>query len=297
MPNKNGKLRILSICTSAGLWDKAWIDAGHEVIAGCELMARKRDLYQKFCGPTEFICHDLADLPSAVRGMNFDLIIGGPSCQSHTKLKSFVDPKFPDLTPLVNDLVDTGVADNYLFENVVPVDVTGAKNIALNAMNFPVYIEKNKPLHQSRKRFFTCSQNLTFPSNIIEGTTNSLMAYAIVIGKVYGAGRAAALQGWPSFAKLDAPSKHIMEALADGVPKGLADAWIKTIERDLCPSTFSTGAYITHEKRTSKSEEKILTAIETLKYSGKKITKTAVAKIVDISREQLSRRYQHLFAA
>lgn len=57
------------------------------------------------------------------------------------------------------------------------------------------------------------------------------------------------------------------------------------------------GAYVTHELRTTQSEQKILTAIGDLELSGTRITKTAVAKIVGISREQLSRRYQHLFAA
>lgn len=58
---------------------------------------------------------------------------------------------------------------------------------------------------------------------------------------------------------------------------------------------ISKGAYITHEKRTDKSTVKITAAIEELKGSGRKITKVDVAKIVGISREQLSRRYQHLF--
>lgn len=57
------------------------------------------------------------------------------------------------------------------------------------------------------------------------------------------------------------------------------------------------GAYITHQKRTEKSEDKITAAIEVLKQSGKKITKVDVANITGISREHLSRRYQYLFAA
>jgi len=76
-------MKILSICTSAGLLDKAWLEAGHEVIAGCEIMPHKRRMYKKWCGG-EFLCHDLGDLPGIVRGEYFDLVIGGPSCQSHT---------------------------------------------------------------------------------------------------------------------------------------------------------------------------------------------------------------------
>ena len=68
-------------------------------------------------------------------------------------------------------------------------------------------------------------------------------------------------------------------------------------ERDICPNKLSQGAYITHQIRTNKSEVEIITAISSLKQDGKKVTKAAVAKIVNKSREQLSRRYQHLFEA
>lgn len=59
----------------------------------------------------------------------------------------------------------------------------------------------------------------------------------------------------------------------------------------------SRGAYITHSKRVSESESKILAALDDLRASGTKINKTVVAGICGISREQLSRRYQHLFVA
>lgn len=91
-------MRILSICTSAGLLDRAFIEAGHEVIAGCEIAEHKRRMYKKWCGG-DFITHDLYDLVEIVRGERFDAAIGGPSCQSITKLKAIRAPKFPDLTP------------------------------------------------------------------------------------------------------------------------------------------------------------------------------------------------------
>lgn len=89
-------MRVLSICTSAGLWDKAWIEAGHEIVPGCEIMPHKRAMYRAFCGG-EHLCEDLADLPGLLKGQKFDGIIGGIPCQSRSKMKSFRDPKFGDL--------------------------------------------------------------------------------------------------------------------------------------------------------------------------------------------------------
>lgn len=80
----------------------------------------------------------------------------------------------------------------------------------------------------------------------------------------------------------------------------IAKARIEDVEPESSETSIShnaKGAYVTHSKRVSQSELRILTAIAELESSGTKITKTAVAKLVDISREQLSRRYQHLFAA
>ena len=41
-------MKILSLCTSAGLWDKAWIEAEHQVIPACEIMPHKRVMYNTF---------------------------------------------------------------------------------------------------------------------------------------------------------------------------------------------------------------------------------------------------------
>lgn len=224
-------MRILSICASAGLLDKAWLEAGHEVIAGCEIMEHKRRMYKQWCGG-DFLCHDLADLPDIVRGEHFDLIIGGPSCQSHTILKAIRAPKFPDLTPLVNQLLEAVSYDAYLFENVVPIDIPGSKAVALNAMNFPVTWQ-GREFHQSRERWFTFSKNIVPPGKAVEGDVNSLMAYSVVAGRIYGPKRGAVLQGWPEFAELDEKCVLLQEALADGVPRGLADAWIRQVEKSL----------------------------------------------------------------
>lgn len=59
----------------------------------------------------------------------------------------------------------------------------------------------------------------------------------------------------------------------------------------------SKGAYVTHARRTEKTSALVIDAIEQLKANNKPITKVAVAKLCGVSREQLSRRYKHLFAA
>jgi site-specific DNA-cytosine methylase len=222
------KLKILSICTSAGLLDKAFIEAGHQVVAGCEIMEHKRRIYKKWCGG-EFLCHDLGNLPDIVRGEHFDLVIGGPSCQAHSKLKAIRNPKFPDLTPLVNDLLDAVNFGGFVFENVVPINIPDAVKTKLNAMHFPE-IWNGRQFHQSRERWFTHSSNITPPTKAVEGDVNSLMAYSVVAGRIYGPKRGAVLQGWPEFSKIDEKCVLLQEALADGVPRGLAVAWIGQVE-------------------------------------------------------------------
>ena len=59
------------------------------------------------------------------------------------------------------------------------------------------------------------------------------MAYPVVAGRVYGARRGAILQGWPEFSRLDEKSAVLQEALADGVPKGLATAWARSVQASL----------------------------------------------------------------
>ena len=60
-------------------------------------------------------------------------------------------------------------------------------------------------------------------------------------------------------------------------------------------SHTSKGAYITHKIRTSASEQKIIDAINVLSNNGEKVSKVSVSKLCGISREQISRRYNHLF--
>lgn len=225
-------MRILSICTGAGLWDKVWVERGHEVIAGCEIAAHKRDLYAQYVGG-RFRAPLLKTLTERVAGEHFDLITGGPPCQAHSKLRAIRDPKFPDLTNQVNALLEAVTCDAYLFENVAAIDIPGASTARLNAMHYPE-TWKGQNVHQSRSRWFTFSQNLTIPPPRARGTVDSLMAYSVVAGRIYGPKRGSVLQGHPEFASLNAPCAVLQEALADGIPRGLATAWAESVEAALC---------------------------------------------------------------
>lgn len=213
-------MRILSLCTSAGLWDKAFIKAGHEVVPGCEIMQHKREMYQAFCRDERHVAENIADLSYTIKNCRFDGIIGGIPCQSRSKLRAIRKPKFGDLLPHVLKILKSCKWDWALFENVSTLEIPGFEKIGLNAANF------GKP-HQSRLRYFTYSPNLAGPQlEKYPGSIDDLMAYPAVVGRTYGPKRGARLQGWPEFSELDFPCVQLQEALADGVPRGLADAWI-----------------------------------------------------------------------
>lgn len=144
-----------------GLLDRAYLDAGFEVVPGCEIDSSKRAMYAKLCGG-EPIVRDLKDLPAALAGEHFDGIIGGPSCQDHSKLRAMRKPKFPDLTPGVLRVLEVVDHDWFNFENVVPINIPGAAHTRLNAMHF------YKP-HQSRVRWFTHSASIAPPPRIVHG--------------------------------------------------------------------------------------------------------------------------------
>jgi len=55
------------------------------------------------------------------------------------------------------------------------------------------------------------------------------------------------------------------------------------------------GAKYTHSLRKRRTEEAIVDAINQLKTEGKRVTRTAVARIAGIRRETISRNYKHLF--
>ena len=216
------KHKVLSICTGMGLLDRAFMDAGFEVVPGCEIDPQKRAMYRELCG-SEPLVHDLADLPAAVAGQRFDGVIGGPSCQSHSKLKAIREPKFPDLTPLVDGLLASVEWTWFNFENVVPIDLVEAHTATkCNAMHF------YQP-HQSRVRWFTHSPDIQPPRPIYSGNVDDLMAYSIVAGRIYGPKRGARLQGYPDASELPFPCVQLQHGLADAVPYPLALAWARAI--------------------------------------------------------------------
>ena len=65
------------------------------------------------------------------------------------------------------------------------------------------------------------------------------------------------------------------------------------------PSTpedrMKDGAHHTHEVRVAQTTRQIVRTIDRLRKSGEEPTMTAVARIVGVSREHVSRRYRHLF--
>ena len=91
------------------------------------------------------------------------------------------------------------------------------------------------------------------------------------------------LSGW---------QKEYKAAAADGRGKRTEVLWIKPIQK-ACPMRM--GAYQTHKTRTSRNEEKIIDALDLAKSRGDKVSKSLIAKMVGLSREQVSRRYAHLF--
>lgn len=184
---------VLSICTGMGLLDRA------------------------LCGSAP-LCNDLAELPSIVRGMHFAGVIGGPSCQWHSTMRAMRPPKFPDLTPLVLKLLDSITFDWYCFENVVRCPIPGAAHSMCNAMHY------YKP-HQSRPRWFTHSPQIKAPQPVYSGSVDDLLAYPVVMGRVYGPKRGAVLQGYPAASALPFPCTQLQHGLADAVPYPLALAW------------------------------------------------------------------------
>jgi DNA adenine methylase len=58
---------------------------------------------------------------------------------------------------------------------------------------------------------------------------------------------------------------------------------------------MKAGAHHTHDVRVGQTTKKTVRAIERLLKCGKKPTKAAVARMVEVSRGHLSRRYKHLF--
>lgn len=222
---------VLSLCVGMGLLDRAFMDEGFEVVAGCEIDPDQRGLYRQLCGG-EPLCHDIRDLSALVAGEPYAGVIGGPPCQSHSRLRAIRVPKFADLTEAVKEVLAAVAPQFYLFENVLPLRIWGSKKALLNAMHF------GQP-HQSRARWFTHSRGIGRPAPVYLGTVDDLMAYPVVAGRIYGPKRGAILQGYPPAAGLKAPCAALQKGLANGVHYALGRAWAaqcrKAMEGSLGP--------------------------------------------------------------
>ncbi len=212
---------ILSLCTGMGLLDRAFMDAGFSVVAGCEIDPDMRAMYFALCGTSPLVL-DIANLPAVVRNTPHTGIIGGPPCQAHSKLRAMRGAKFPDVTGLVRDVLDAVHPTWYLFENVRPLDIPGSETVRLDAMHF------GTP-HQSRPRWFTYHPSLTPPEPLYAGSVDDLMAYSVVAGRIYGPKRGARLQGYPSAARLPFKCSVLQKGLANAVHYPLALAWARRI--------------------------------------------------------------------
>lgn len=109
----------------------------------------------------------------------------------------------------------------YVFENVVPIALDGATHTRLNAMHF------YQP-HQSRSRWFT-HQNIAAPKPLFTGCVDTLRAYSVVAGRIYGPKRGAWLQGYEKAAELPFPCVQLQKGLANAVPYPLALAWAEAL--------------------------------------------------------------------
>lgn len=229
-------MTALSLCVGMGLLDRAFLDHGFQVTPGCEIHDARRALYLQLCGGKP-LHRDIHDLIAALQSSptRYEGVIGGPPCQSLTSLKSFRDPKYPDLTDAVKEVLSLVRPDWYLLENVRPLDIPGAVHSKVDAMHY------GHP-HQSRPRWFTHSPNLAPPAKRYHGNMVSLRAYPVVAGKIYGLPMAAWLQGYPEAAGLKGRARDIVEGLANAVSYPVALAWAQQIQRVRNPLLFQEAA-------------------------------------------------------
>ncbi len=219
-------MKILSLCCSAGLWDRVFRDAGHSVMPGCEIVAYKRRMYEIYNGisSSDWVAHNIADVPRLLHGAEFDGIIAGIPCQTRSRLRGMArNEKLVDLLPALLAVLAVVKSKWTLFENVAALDIPNHASVRLNAANFAFP-------HQSRLRTFTYSA-LTPPAPLFSGNDDDLTSYPCVAGRLYGPKRGAALQGHPEFWRMPFHSHQIQEALADGVHRGTAEAWLPVCER------------------------------------------------------------------
>lgn len=95
-------------------------------------------------------------------------------------------------------------------------------------------------------------------------------------------------------------TKNIRSATPRGFARAVFDAnasyhHLPQMENAKKHSSQSKGAYFTHMLRTEKTELLVMSAIHKLRIANKRVSKAAVSRECGISREQISKRYSHLF--
>lgn len=200
--------------------DRAFLDAGFEVVPGCEIDPEQADLYSQFCGQ-EPLFKTFEEMSELLDPSDFDLIIGGPPCQSLSIMRSFRAPKFADFTTQVAEWISSS-SSIYILENVRPLNIPCSNSYLLDAMHYA------SP-HQSRARYFTTNLD-EFPAPKFEGDINTPLAYPTVIGRIYGPRRGSVLQGVPDFWTLNGSCKAKQKGLAMGVHYEVAAAWANLVK-------------------------------------------------------------------
>jgi hypothetical protein len=112
--------------------------------------------------------------------------------------------------------------------------------------------------------------------------------------------------GWSLDAKVTGRSWDTpVRPRSDKHPTCDKNRWVKAVASQIThevvhinkgADNLTMGAKFTHVTRVSRTEIKVKLAIRKLKREEQKVSKTKVAELVGLSREQLSRRYQHLFS-
>ena len=126
---------VLSLCTGLGLMDLAFLDTGFRVLPACEIDRDMCKMYEQLCnaqypmyGNIKSFVDDLEwtkncidrhfaplypFLDNLVRN-GVDGIIGGPPCQALSRLKGIREPKYPDLTPYVEKVLQLEMRSLFL---------------------------------------------------------------------------------------------------------------------------------------------------------------------------------------
>lgn len=93
-------------------------------------------------------------------------------------------------------------------------------------------------------------------------------------------------------------SYNVVAYSSDTRTRRIEQLWLSPTVLGRKPSSLDrmrTGAYRTHRSRVKCTEAALTAAIHRLRLKDERITISAVASMVKMSREHVSRRYKHLF--